>query len=66
MQMVRTKMTKARIAASAVLVSLTAPGYSEVVAGSDVYRGDTMSPRRLTGCSRTDDALDPVKVRNNL
>jgi len=56
-------MNSARIAASAVLVALAAPGYSEVVAGSDLFRGENTSPRRLTSeCPVEDDALDPVTV----
>ena len=67
MQVVRTKLSSIRIAASVILVSLTGPGYSEVVAGSDLSRGDmeTTLPRHLMVCSYRDDALDPDEVRKH-
>ena len=59
-------MSRARIAASAFLV-LAAPGYSKVVAGSDLSRGDmdNTSPRHLVEYDYQDDTLDPVMARND-
>ena len=58
-------MSSARISATAALVLLATPGFSESVAGPDVLSRidkSATSRRYFADCSSTDDALDPVKV----